>query len=122
MHYRLRGTANDCRWTDGTTQSGTFTARGSGIASCESGTTEGVAHIRWEDRTSSTMRYTTSNLYNAVILTGTFTEGASKGYEAHGVLMFIVDRNEPAGCITEFGLTRATFTGFCERHSPDAVR
>jgi hypothetical protein len=115
MHYTIVGRANDCHWIDGTTESGTFTARGSGMASCTEGTTRGVAHIAWDDHRTSTMTYTTTNLYNAVELEGTFVKGASKGYAARGLLFFVVDQNEPVGCLTEFGLNKATFYGFCER-------
>ncbi|MFN2543548.1 MAG: hypothetical protein ABR600_03110 [Actinomycetota bacterium] len=116
MRYTIRGTASDCRWTDGApTQNGTFTARGSGTASCEEGMTKGVARIRWDDHRTSTMRYTTTNRYNLIELDGVFVRGESRGYTAHALLAFVVDINEPAGCITEFGLNRATFHGSCER-------
>src|SRR5438105_15343723 len=55
MRYTIVGTVNDCHWTDGGTESGTFTAAGSGTASCGSGTTKGVAHITWNDHRASTM-------------------------------------------------------------------
>ena len=115
IHYTIKGTANNCHWTDGATESGRFTARGSGSASCEQGSTTGVAHITWDNDRTSTLRFTTTNIYNVIKLDGSFTQGESKGYDAHGVLVFVVDKNEPAGCITEFGLTRATFHGVCER-------
>ena len=115
IHYTIRGTANECHWTSGETESGTFVARGSGVASCRGGTTHGVALISWDNHRTSTLRFTTTNVDNVVELEGTFVRGESKGYTAHGALVFVVDVNEPAGCFTEFGLNRATFYGFCER-------
>jgi hypothetical protein len=115
IRYEINGKATDCHWTDGATESGTFTATGSGVASCRDGATTGVAHIAWDDHRSSTMRYSTTDVANAIELEGTFTQGASKGYDAHGLLFFVVDQNEPVGCFTEFGLNRATFYGVCER-------
>jgi hypothetical protein len=41
--------------------------------------------------------------------------GESKGYAARGLLFFVVDKNDPGGCFTEFGLNRATFHGVCVR-------
>jgi hypothetical protein len=115
IRYEISGKATQCHWTDGASESGTFRAAGSGVASCRDGTTRGVAHIRWDDHRTSTMRYSTTDVANAIELEGTFTEGASKGYDVHGLLFFVVDQNEPVGCLTEFGLNRATFYGVCER-------
>ena len=115
IRYTIIGTARDCHWSDGGTESGRFTAAGHGVASCSYGTTEGLAHIRWNDGKTSTMTFSTRNVFDGVELEGTFTKGESKGYGAHAVLVFVVDRNEPVGCITEFGLHDATFYGFCER-------
>ena len=61
------------------------------------------------------MTFGTTSAYDVVELEGRFVRGESKGYDAHGLLFFVVDRNEPVGCLTEFGLNRATFYGFCER-------
>jgi len=115
IRYTITGTAGDCHWSDGGVESGTFTAAGHGVASCSSGTTEGVAHIAWDDKKTSTMHFTTTNVLDGVELEGHFTRGESKGYDAHALLVFVVDTNEPAGCITEFGLHDATFHGICER-------
>src|SRR5205823_11314202 len=115
IRYTITGTASDCHWSDsGSTESGRFTATGRGVASCSYGTTRGIAHIRWNTGRRSTMTFTTTNVFDGVELEGTFTRGESKGYEAHAVLLFVVDTNEPVGCITEFGLHDATFHGFCE--------
>ncbi len=115
IRYTITGKASECRWSDGASESGRFTATGHGVASCTYGTTEGVARIRWNDRKTSTMTFTTTNVFDGVELDGTFTKGESKGYDAHALLVFVVDKNEPVGCITEFGLHDATFYGFCER-------
>jgi hypothetical protein len=115
IRYTIAGTASDCHWSDGNAESGRFTAAGRGVASCTDGTTQGVAHIAWDDKKTSTMRFTTTNVLDGVELEGTFTQGESKGYDAHALLVFVVDTNEPVGCITEFGLHDATFQGICER-------
>jgi hypothetical protein len=85
------------------------------VASCSQGTTSGAAHIAWDDHTASTMTFTATNYANAIVLDGQFVKGASKGYSAHALLVFVVDKNEPGGCFDEFGLNRATFYGVCER-------
>jgi hypothetical protein len=115
IRYTITGRATDCHWNDGGTESGRFTAAGHGVASCSYGTTSGLARISWNDGKTSTMRFTTTNLFDVVELEGTFVRGESKGYDAHALLVFVVDKNEPVGCITEFGLHDATFYGFCER-------
>ena len=74
-----------------------------------------LGRVRRADHGPDRARTLAAPRRDGVELEGRFTRGESKGYDAHALLVFVVDTNEPAGCITEFGLHDATFHGICER-------
>ena len=106
----FKGELTDCQST-GDATSGTVTAKAVATGTCGEATAEGVAIIKWDSKTTTTVEFSTVDIGALVILDGEVTKsndaGLAEGDSIFGALVFQAD---PADCAGD-GITEASFNG-----------
>ncbi len=114
--FSFKGKLTDCQATSGVT-SGTVKAKGKTDGSCEGGTAEGKATVKWDNGKKTTVAFSTVDVAASVTLHGNVTKSndASLGKGDHilGQLVFEADATQ---CQT--GLKKAKFFGQVGGGSP----
>lgn len=107
--FGFKGALADCESTGGLT-SGKVVAKGTANASCEAGTAEGVATVKWNTKKKTTIEFSTTDIGASVTLTGEVIKSTEpalvKGDTILGQLAFNADVTQ---CQT--GLKSADFLG-----------
>jgi hypothetical protein len=106
----FKGELTDCQ-TTGDATAGTVTAKAVATGTCGEATAEGVAQIKWDNGSKSTVEFSTTDIAALVFLTGEVTKsndtGLLQGDSVFGALAFQAD---PADCAGD-GITEASFNG-----------
>ncbi|MGH2806593.1 MAG: hypothetical protein ACRDKT_04890 [Actinomycetota bacterium] len=112
------GELSDCLAT-GDASSGTVKAKAVGSGTCGHNTTEGVAMIKWDNKTKTIVDFSTEGAGATVLLTATVTKSNEsslvEGDDAFGLLVFQAD---PTACESDAGVTEAGFNGQVGGGSP----
>ncbi len=107
--FSFKGKLSDCQSTSGVSK-GKVKAKGTADASCEGGTAEGKATVKWENGRKTTVAFSTVDVAASVTLHGNVTNSteSSLGTGDHvlGQLVFEADATQ---CQT--GLKKAKFLG-----------
>jgi hypothetical protein len=106
----FKGELTDCQTTADAT-GGTVTAKAVATGTCGEATAEGVAQIKWDNGSKSTVEFATTDIGALVILEGEATKsndgGVRTGDSVFGLLAFQAD---PTAC-TGDGISEASFNG-----------
>lgn len=115
--FTFTGTLADCQSTGGAT-SGTVKAKGTADASCEVGTTEGTAAIKWDNKKKTTVEFSTYDVGASVTLAATVLKSTETsvgtGDNIVGELAFEADVSQCPD-----GLETADFIGQIGGGSPN---
>ena len=107
--FSFKGKLSDCQSTSGVT-AGTVKAKGTAEASCQGGTAEGKATVKWENGKKTTLSFSTVDVGASVTLRGNVTKSTESslgtGDNVLGQLVFEADATQ---CQT--GLKKANFLG-----------
>jgi hypothetical protein len=106
--YKFTGKLDNCQ-SSGTSYSGaTISAIGKGSLSCGQGTSAGVATVKWSNKKTSVVPYTTTSFGALVVVQGTVKTGEFAGDGTLGTLAFEAN---PPDCFGA-GVKTANFDGF----------
>jgi hypothetical protein len=115
----FKGELTNCQSTAGA-GGATVVAKATVNGNCAYSTTEGIATIKWQDKTKSKVEFETYDAGALVVLSGTVAksnyEAAQEGDDAFAVLGFNADATK---CNTDEGITEAEFTGQTGSGSPN---
>ncbi len=107
--FSFKGTLSDCQATSGVTK-GKVKAKGTADASCQGGTAEGKATVKWENGRKTTLSFSTVDIGASVTLHGNVAKSTESslgpGDHVLGQLVFEADATQ---CQT--GLKKANFLG-----------
>ena len=107
--FSFKGDLSGCQSTGGAT-AGTVSAKGVANASCEFGTTEGKATVKWDNKKKTTLEFATTDVGASVTVEGTVLKSTetslAKGDSILGELAFQADASQ---CVD--GLKSADFIG-----------
>jgi len=120
LKFVFKGELTDCQSSNSDATGGKVTAKGVvHEATCASSQAEGVAKMKWDDGTKTTLEFTTDDVAAAVFLTGTVgksnSDTAQTGDDVLALLAFDADVTQ---CNTEEGITDAAFHGQVGGGSP----
>jgi hypothetical protein len=107
VKYSFTGKFTNCHGSNSKITSGVVKASGKGREACTSGTTTGLATVKWNNRQTSTIKISTTGVGNAVQVSGTVEKGPFKGDSASAVLGFTAN---PTAC-RGAGVKSAPFSG-----------
>ena len=120
LKFAFKGELTDCQSSSSDIAGATVTAKGIvNDASCLSGQGEGVAKVKWEDGSKSTIEFTTEDVAAGVFLTGSIAKSnsdvAQTGDDVGAALAFDADATK---CNSGEGITEAEFSGQAVGGSP----